>query len=106
MFDLNTVNMRYFGIKLTVMVEETKKELVLEVEPPKLKALKRITTLSKSRKEEMLDDLTEAVGIILSKNKDHKKVTEEFMGELDFDQLLAILDAYFEWLGKEKNSPN
>ena len=106
MFDINTVNKRYFDIKLSVIIEETVKELKLEVEPPKLKTLKKITSLNKNRNEEMLDDLIDAVGMILSKNKAGKKVSDEIMDELNFDQLTGILDAYFEWLGKEKNSPN
>jgi len=98
MFDLNIVNKRYFGIKLG--------ELELEVEPPKLKALKKITSLSKAKNEDAITDLAEAVQMILSKNKGSKIVSDEMIEELDLDQLSEILNAYFEWLGKEKNSKN
>ena len=98
MFDLNEVNRRYFTIKLN--------DLVLEVEPPKLKALKKITSLSKSREEDAITDLAEAVQMILSKNKKKYVVSDEIIDELDLDQMSDILTAYFEWLGKEKASKN
>jgi len=98
MFDLNEVNRRYFTIKLG--------DLVLDVEPPKLKALKKITSLSKSREEDAITDLTEAVQMILSKNKKKYVVSDEVIDELDLDQMSDILTAYFEWLSKEKSSKN
>jgi hypothetical protein len=98
MFDLSTVNRRYFSIKLN--------DLELEVEPPKLKALKKITSLSKARDEDAIEDLAEAVGMILSKNKKKYVVPNEVIDELDLDQMSDILTAYFEWLGKEKTSKN
>lgn len=98
MFDLNTVNRRYFSIKLN--------DLELEVEPPKLKALKKITSLSKARDEDAIGDLAEAVGMILNKNKKKYIVSEDVIDELDLDQMSDILTAYFEWLGKEKTSKN
>jgi hypothetical protein len=98
MFDISTVNRRYFVIKLN--------DLKLEVEPPKLKVLKKITSLSKSRDEDAIDDLAEAVRMILSKNKKKYVVPSEIIDELDLDQMSDILTAYFEWLGKEKTSKN
>lgn len=98
MFDVKSVNKRYFGINING------KEL--EVEPPKLKALKRITSLAKSRDEEAMDDLEEALCMILSKNKANIKVTSKITEELDFDEINAILTAYFEWLSNAKNSKN
>jgi hypothetical protein len=98
MFDLSAVNRRYFSIKLN--------DLELEVEPPKLKALKKITSLSKARDEDAITDLAQAVGMILSKNKKKYIVSDEIIDELDLDQMSDILTAYFEWLGKEKTSKN
>lgn len=98
MFDINTVNKRYFDIRID------NKEL--NIEPPKVKTLKKITSLSKVRNEEAMDDLAEAVKKILSKNKQGYEVPQETIDELDFDQMNEILTAYFEWLAKSKNSPN
>lgn len=98
MFDISTVNKRYFDIKIN--------NIELEVEPPKLKALKKITALSKSLNEDAIEDLTAAVITILNKNKTGYKISDELIDELDFDQLSEILTAYFEWLGREKTSKN
>lgn len=53
-----------------------------------------------------MEDLAEAVVMILNKNKSGYKITSELVDELDLDQMNEILTAYFEWLSKEKNSPN
>jgi len=60
MFDISEINKRYFDIKLSVTVteivdgEEVEKQVVLalEVEPPKVKTLKKIVNLSKTAKKE------------------------------------------------------
>lgn len=98
MFDINTISKRYFSIKIG--------ELVLEVEPPKLKTLKKVTALVKVKNKAAMEDLAEAVKMILSKNKAQYKVSDEIIDELDFDQMNEILSAFFEWLGKNKNDPN
>lgn len=98
MFDISTVNKRYFNIKIN--------DIVLDVEPPKLKALKKITALAKSKDEDAMEDLAEAVEMILNKNKSRYKVSEEIIDELDYDQMDEILTAYFDWLGKNKKAPN
>lgn len=80
--------------------------MTLEVEPPKIKTLKKIISLSKARSEETMNDLAEAVCMILNKNKSSYVVASEIIDELDLDQLNEILTAYFEWLSKEKSSKN
>jgi len=115
MFDITTISKRYFGIKLSYIDEEEKAHVAqLEVSPPKIKVLKKITALSKARKvdgedaenQDVMAELSEAVKSLLSKNKNEYKVPMEYIDDLDFDQLQGILTAYFEWLSKEKNSPN
>jgi len=98
MFDMNTISKRYFTIKIN--------DIELEVEAPKLKTLKKITSLSKSKNEDSIKDLSEAIQMILSKNKKGYKISDEVVDELDFDQMQQILMAYFEWLSKEQNSKN
>jgi len=98
MYDISIVSKRYFDIKIG--------DLTLEVEPPKIKTLKKIMGLSKARSAETMDDLAEAVRIVLSKNKSGHVVNSEVIDELDLDQLNEILTAYFEWLMKEKSSKN
>lgn len=99
MFDLSAINKRYFEIKIN--------EIVLEVEPPKVKTLKKIVNLQKNaRREDGLDDMTDAVIKLLSKNKDRREVPVELIDDLDFDELSQILTAFFEWLTGVKNSKN
>lgn len=98
MFDLSSVNKRYFEIKIN--------NLTLEVEPPKVKVLKKIVALTKSKGEEIMDNYAKAVEMILNKNRSGYQVSEEVIDELDFDQLNHIVTAYFEWLGEQKNSKN
>lgn len=99
MFDLSAVNKRYFDIKLN--------DLVLEVEAPKVKTLKKIVDLAtNSKREEGLDGMTDAVLTLLKKNKGNKKVPPGIIDELDFDQMNEIITAFFEWLTGEKNSKN
>lgn len=98
MFDINTINKRYFEIKIG--------KVTLEIEPPTKKMLNKILSLSAAKDTEVTDGLYEAVGMILNKNKTNKKVSDETVEELNLDQINGVLTAYFEWLGKEKNGPN
>ncbi len=98
MFDISTVSKRYFGIKIN--------DLELEVEPPKVKVLRKITSLANEKNEDVMENLAEAVKMILSKNKTGYQVPDDIIDELDFDQLTEILTAYFNWIGKVRNSPN
>lgn len=107
MFDISTISKRYFEIKLTVTDNEEKvHNATLEVEPPKVKALKKLFAISKAAKEDAMDELSEAVRKLLSKNKSHYDVPMEYIDDLNFDQLQEILRSYFNWVSEKKNSPN
>ncbi len=75
-------------------------------EPPKIKALKKLTTLSKSKGEDTMENLSEAIKMILRKNKNNINVSDDLVEELDLDEMNEILTAYFEWIANSKNSPN
>lgn len=100
MFDVSTVSKRYFQVRLGG------KEL--DVEPPKLKKLRQFMELTKVRSEDVMDNLTEALSGILSKNKTGYTVSADFVEEnLNFDEMNDLLTQYFEWVGQERNSnPN
>ncbi|AEY64832.1 hypothetical protein [Clostridium sp. BNL1100] len=98
MFDISTINKRFFHIKID--------GLELDVEPPKIKVLKKILSLSNQQGEQSIDKLSEAISLILSKNKSNYKVSEDIIDELDIDQYKAILTEYFKWIAVVKNSPN
>lgn len=108
MFDINLVNKRYFEVKLHETDDDGNiiNSINVEVEPPILKVLKKITSISKSKQNNELEELTEAIQMILNKNKQKSKVPEKYIDELDIDQMNELLTSYFNWLNKAKNSPN
>ena len=107
MFDVKSINHRYFEVKLSITNEvgEVEKSVVVEVEPPKVKVLKRLTGLTKS-KENTMEELTECVRLILNKNKDKTEIPVEYIEEMDFDEMQSLILEYFNWLGKTRNLPN
>lgn len=107
MFDVSTVSKRYFGVKLTATDENDQVHRIeLEIEPPKVKTIKKLMAVSKSAQEDQMDELAEAVRKMLSKNKSDYEVPMEYIDNFSYDELQGILEAYFNWLNKEKSSPN
>lgn len=105
MFDINMINKRYFEINISVKDDEGETHSVkLEVEPPKVKTLKKIVLLSKNKDDE--NAMSEAITLILNKNKTGYKVPNVIIDELDLDQYNGIFEEYSEWLSEVKNSPN
>lgn len=102
MFDLNSVNKRYFGVTLYL---EDGKEVQINVEPPKLKTLKSLTSLSKSNDENAIENLEDGIAKILNKNKEKIDVSE-YIDEMTIDEMNQLFKAFYEWLGNEKNSKN
>lgn len=99
MFDVSTVSKRYFEVRIAGKD--------LSVEPPKLKKLRQFMELAKVRNEDVVDNLTEALSGILSKNKAGYTVSADFVEEnLNFDEMNDLLTQYFEWVGQERNAPN
>lgn len=108
MFDISSVNKRYFGTKLTITDDEGKEHsLQLEVEPCRLKTLRKLIDVSKDDGPEALDNLYGAMQKLLSKNRSRTKVQMDYIEAMNYDELQAILTAYFEWLVNTKsNNPN
>lgn len=94
MFDLNKVKTRYFQVKIG--------EMTLNLEPAGIKTIKKMASLSN---ESSMDDVIECVKLILNKNKEHRDVSN-LIEEFTVDQLNAIVEKYFEWIGNVKNSKN
>lgn len=107
MFDVKSVNARYFEVKLSLTDDngETIKSIDVEVEPPKVKVLKRLTGLTKS-KENTMEELTECINLILNKNKTKSNIPVEYIDDMDFDEMQNLILKYFEWLSSTKNLPN
>ncbi|AGK95409.1 hypothetical protein [Clostridium pasteurianum] len=99
MFDVSSVTKRYFDIKM--------KDLVLQLEAPSLSTMKKILYLTREINESAMEDLEEAVGIILNKNTAKYEISKEMINdELDFDQLKAIVLRFLQWVLTNKQSPN
>lgn len=107
MFDVSQIQKRYFEIRLTVETEDGQTHKVeLQVEPPTVKQLERLTAVAKASETEVLAELRDAVGSILSKNKTRYRVPDSYIENLDFDQLSGIMAAYMEWVAEEKKAKN
>jgi hypothetical protein len=107
MFDVSAITKRYFDIRIEVETDdgETKK-VELQVEPPKVKQLNKLIAVSSAGNDEVFTELRDAVRDVLSKNKTGYKVPEEYVDNLDTDQLTGILSAYLDWVAKEKQTKN
>ena len=105
MYDMTALVTRYFKIKL-------KNGLFLELEPPKLKVLKKISSLSKSISAKELTDkditiLAEAIALSLSKNKQNKTISIDTVENMfDIDEMYDFLSNYFKWVGEIQNQKN
>ncbi len=95
MFDLNNVITRYF----TLNINGTQ----LEVEPPKVKTLKKLMAVQKTNDYETYIDV---MSEILSKNRQKITITTEMLAEADFDVLNNLSIQYFTWLSEIKSHPN
>lgn len=103
MFDMTKYIPRYFKTRL-------KNNKIIEVEPPKLKVLKKILKLGKVNNnisEKDFSDIILATSMALSKNKQNYKVTEEWLEENhNIEELQELLTNYFNWVDEIQNSKN
>lgn len=105
MYDMTKLKTRYFDIRL-------KNGKVLNIEPPKLKVLKKIAALSAVKDteefgEKDIENLTTAVSLALSKNKQNFKIsTEQVEDNYDIDEIVDLLNNYFEWVNSIQNQKN
>ncbi len=105
MFDMGNLVKRYFPMTL----EDGRK---LEIEPPKLKVLKKIAHLSKLTSgedltEEDIESLSSAISLALSKNKTNVKISPDEVEDMfDIPSMFDFLTKYFNWVGEIQNSKN
>ena len=105
MYDMTSLVERYFKIKLKDGKE-------LELEPPKLKVLKKISKLSKSISSDELTDeditnLSEAISLSLSKNKQNIAISTDYVEDnFNIDEMYDFLTNYYTWVGEIQNSKN
>lgn len=105
MYDMNTLVKRYF----TITLDDGR---TLELEPPKLKVLKKISQLSKMTNGneltvEDIESLSSAIALSLSKNKSNVKITSDEVEDMfDIDAMYDFLTKYFGWVSEIQNSKN
>lgn len=57
--------------------------------------------------EESIDSLYEACAVVMSRNKNGKKITREYLEEqLDFEEIVAFFYGYMEFIGEIGASKN
>ena len=105
MYDMTKLRTRYFTMKL-------KNGKILDLEPPKIKVLKKIAALSEVENnnnltEKDINNLSEAVALALNKNKQNYKISvDRVTEEFDIEEIVDFLNNYFTWVGKIQNSKN
>ena len=102
MFDMTKIKTRYFNLTLP-------NGTVLEVEPPKMKVLRKVLSLATMDdiNVQSIDELSEGLSLVLSKNKQNHKVTAKWlMDNMDIDGLVTLTTAYFNWVGEVQGSKN
>ncbi len=104
MYDMTKLIPRYFNLRL-------KNNKVIDVEPPKLKVLKKIMKLAKNNTEDVsMEDYSNiilATSMALSKNKQNYNVSIEWLEDNhNLDELMDLLQHYFEWVDEIYASKN
>ena len=105
MYDMTKFKTRYFTMRL-------RNGKVIDIMPPKLKILKKISRLSEIKdKEEFssedMQNLTEAITLAFNKNKQNYKITaEQIEQEYDILQIVDFLQNYFTWINEIQNIKN
>lgn len=100
MLDLSSLKKEHFTVK-------TQSGDIFELNPPKIKVLRKAEELSSSTGEKSFEDLACAVATILSGNKTGKKVTEKYVEDnLDIDDIDSFLKEYFKWITRVRKNPN
>lgn len=105
MFDMRNLVKRYYPMTLD-------DGRVIEIEPPKLKTLKKIAHLSKMSKgteltEEDIESLATAISLALSKNRTDVKITPDEVEDMfDTAMMYDFLTDYFKWVNEIQNSKN
>lgn len=92
---------RFFTVHL---IDENENEITLNVESPKLKTYKKFQELDE---KESISGITEIIAAILSKNREHKVITPEFVEEnFDTDDMLDFFEDFSAFLEEKRKSPN
>jgi len=100
MFDINSLNVDHFKINL-------ENNEIIDINPPKIKVLKKIMTLTKVTDETAIDEISNAILLILNSNKQGKKFNQDYIDEnFTIQNMQEFLKQYFKWVSSIQNNPN
>lgn len=105
MYDMTKLKTRYFNMRL-------KNGKIIDIEPPRLKILRKISALSNTKESEELSEidiknLIEATALALNKNRQGYKVTAEIIEEhYNIEDIMDFLNNYFDWINETQNLKN
>lgn len=101
MFKITNVPTRYFEM------EAPDNYKVLHIEPPKLKTLQQIVELG-SAKNVGVTNMADIASRIISKNREHRRVSADMVMEwMNVHQLQAFFSEFTRWINSTKaNDPN
>lgn len=87
---------------VTLIDDESNKEIKINVESPRLKVFKKFNALDDSSS---VEDVVEILSEILSKNREKKKISIDYLLEnLDFQDMSMLINDFADWLGNlQKN---
>lgn len=107
MFDFSKIPKRYYVFIL-------KNGRKLHIEPPKMKVLRKVWKLAKINPDDIssvdgseMDDLIQAVVLILNKNTQNFKVTEDWVDDnMNLNEIQLFLFDFFNWVQGITNEKN
>jgi hypothetical protein len=100
MFDINSLNVDHFKINL-------ENNEIIDINPPKIKVLKKIMTLTKVTDETAIDEISNAILLILNSNKQGKKFNQDYIDEnFTIQNMQEFLKQYIKWVSSIQNNPN
>ena len=112
---------RYLKAKLSYKNKENEiKEILINIEPPKMKALQKITEAAKKinlmssedkqspeKAVEIIDDMLNILALILNKNKENFKFSNDLISEIfDEEEMENFIFVYLKWVNEARKNPN
>lgn len=93
---------RFWAVDLTE--ENTGKKIHLNVEDPKLKTFREFEKLDK---DTSIEETARLISVILSKNRERRKISEDFILEnLDLEDMVNFFQEFAEWISTQHSTKN
>lgn len=86
--------------QVSLQNEETQETIEISVENPNIKTLKEVENVNENA---TIDELIQLMAKLLSKNKQNKAISVDFLSEcVDVDELVQMFADFTSWLSGEK----